>query len=111
MSAAIPYRRKLRALLTPGERRTFERLRTPQKIQSFLEALPVNFSLERWETMSPRRLLKARVAHCAEGALLAAAILAYHGRTPLLMDFQSLPKDDDHVVALFKERGLWGAIS
>jgi len=114
MSAAAPsptYRRKLRALLTPAERRTFERLRTPDRIQDFLEKLPVNFSIEQWETMSPRRMLKARVAHCAEGALLAAAILAYHGRPALLMDFQSLPKDDDHVVALFTERGLWGAIS
>ena len=46
-----------------------------------------------------------------EGAVLAAAALAYHGRSPLLLDLQSLEEDEDHVVALFKEKGLWGAIS
>lgn len=46
-----------------------------------------------------------------EGALLAAASLAYHGREPLLLDLRSVEHDLDHVVALFKENGLWGAIS
>jgi len=27
------------------------------------------------------------------------------------MDIQALPSDQDHVVTLFQERGLWGAIS
>ena len=61
--------------------------------------------------MSPRHLLKARRAHCIEGALFAAAALACHGHTPLLMDFQTLPEDEDHVLAIFKQNGLWGAIS
>jgi hypothetical protein len=42
---------------------------------------------------------------------LAAAALAYHGRPALLMDLQASDDDEDHVVALFKENGLWGAIS
>ncbi len=46
-----------------------------------------------------------------EGALLAAASLAYHGQRPLLMDLQSTDEDLDHVVALFKIGGHWGAIS
>ncbi len=61
--------------------------------------------------MSPRRVLKAKTAHCFEGALFAAAALAYHGQTPLLMDLQTTHGDDDHVVALFKQNGYWGAIS
>jgi hypothetical protein len=61
--------------------------------------------------MSPRRVLEARMAHCAEGAVFAAAALAYHGRPPLLMDIRALPSDQDHIVTLFRERGLWGAIS
>ncbi len=27
------------------------------------------------------------------------------------MDIRALPSDKDHIVTLFKERGLWGAIS
>jgi hypothetical protein len=46
-----------------------------------------------------------------EGALLAAAILEFHGNKPLLMDLRSANDDLDHVVALFKQFGRWGAIS
>jgi hypothetical protein len=105
------YKAKMRALLSADERRVFARLTSPQKIQSFLDALPVNFELIAETAMSPRRVLQERVAHCAEGAIFAAAALAYHGRPPLLMDFQALPSDEDHVIAVFQERGLWGAIS
>ena len=56
-------------------------------------------------------MLKARMAHCAEAALFAAAALMFHGRRAWLMDLRALPRDQDHVVTLFRERGLWGAIS
>ena len=46
-----------------------------------------------------------------EAAVLAAAILQFHGHPPLLMDLQSTNDDYDHVVALFKQNGYWGAIS
>jgi hypothetical protein len=111
MTRAASTKKALRALLTSAERRLFARLDSPQKIQNFLDRLPVNFEIEGETTMSPRRMLKAHKAHCAEGAIFAAAALAYHGQPPLLMDFQSLPSDEDHVIAVFRERGLWGAIS
>jgi len=105
------YRSRLHAVLTPTEHRLFARLDTPQKIQNFLDRLPVNFSLKGDTAMSPRRVIAVRMAHCAEGAIFAAAALAYHGKRPLLMDIRALPSDQDHIVALFRERGLWGAIS
>ena len=105
------YRRRLHSLLTPAEHRLFARLGSPQKIQDFLDKLPVNFSLNGDTAMSPRSVLSARMAHCAEGAIFAAAALAYHGRPPLLMDIRALPADQDHIITLFQERGLWGAIS
>jgi hypothetical protein len=105
------YRKALRTLLTPAERRTFARLDSPQKIQTYLDKLPANFELDGETTMSPRRVLQARTAHCSEAALLAAAAFAYHGEPPLLMDMRALPSDQDHVIALFRQRGLWGAIS
>lgn len=105
------YRKALHALLTPAEHRLFARLDTPQKIQTYLDRTPVNFGRLGDTAMSPRRMLKERMAHCTEGAFFAAAVLAYHGRETWLMDIQSLPSDHDHVVTLFRERGLWGAIS
>jgi hypothetical protein len=89
----------------------FARLDTPQKIQTFLDLLPANFGLNGDTAMSPRSIIKARVAHCAEAAVFASAALAYHGREAWLIDMQALPSDQDHIVALFRERGLWGAIS
>lgn len=99
------------ALLTPQEKRLFKRLSTPQNIQDYLDTLPINFETAGETYMSPRRMIKAKTAHCFEGALFAAAVLAYHGQKPLLMDFQASPKDEDHVVALYKQHGHWGAIS
>jgi hypothetical protein len=105
------YADRLRKILTPGERRQLGRLSTPRKIQDYLDTLPVNFELSGETYMSVRRTLAAQTAHCMEGALLAAAALAYHGEKPLLMDFQSTPEDEDHVIALFTRNGHWGAIS
>jgi hypothetical protein len=105
------YRNALRALLTPAEHRAFARLDTPQKIQTFIEKLPPNFELKGETYMSPRRALKAHTVHCAEAAILAVAALAYHGQPAWLMDIRALPSDQDHIVTLFKQSGLWGAIS
>src|SRR5674476_1426170 len=107
----LAYRTRLHALLTPAEHRVFARLDTPQKIQTFIDRLPANFELDGDTVMSPRRLLRERVAHCAEGALFAAAALSFHGKPAWLMDLQALPSDHDHIVTLFQQRGLWGAIS
>lgn len=111
MAATATIGATLRRLLTAPERRVFARLRTAEKIQDFLDTVPINFELDGDTTMSPRAMLKTHTAHCAEGALFAAAVLAYHGERPLLMDFQTLPSDEEHIIALFCRRGLWGAIS
>ena len=105
------YRIRLRRLLTPAERRLFARLDTPQKIQTYIDRLPANFEPDGDTVMSPRRMMRQRVAHCAEGAMFAAAVLIYHGTPTWLMDIQALPSDQDHIVTLFTQRGLWGAIS
>lgn len=86
-------------------------LETPRKVQDFLNALPMNFEEEGETCMSPRRVLRERRAHCMEGAMLAAAALRFQGRPPLVLDLTAVDHDDDHVVALFRERGYWGAIS
>jgi hypothetical protein len=108
----VRYNDQLKALLTPAERKVFAKLNTPQKIQAYLDKLPINFEVAGEEGIySPREVLKKKKAQCMEGALFAAAALAYHGREPLIMDFRTVPKDEDHVIAPFKQNGLWGAIS
>jgi len=110
-NAAMDYRERLKAVLTPRERALFAKLSNPRKIQDYLDSLPVNFETEGETYMSPRRMIREKTAHCFEGALLGAAAMAYHGAPPLLMDFQTTPDDEDHVIALFRENGLWGAFS
>lgn len=105
------YAEKIRALLSPTEKKIFAKLTTPQKIQDYLDTLPINYELRGETYMSPRRMLKAKTAHCFEGALFAAAALAYHGQKPLLMDLRTAVPYEDHVVTLFRTNGLWGAIS
>lgn len=104
-------RAALAALLTPTERRLLARLNTPQKIQDFLDGIPANFELDGGTMMSPRRVMRTRLAHCAEAAMFAVAAMAFHGKKAWLLDIQSRPTDHDHVVTLFRQHGLWGAIS
>jgi len=59
---------------------------------------------------SPRIVLKTRRAHCFEGAIFAAACLELLGHKPLLVDLRAV-NDDDHVLAVYKQDGLWGAVS
>ncbi len=106
-----PYPKRVRALLSPRERRLYARLRTPALIQDYLDALSVNFELGGETYRSPREVLKRREAHCMEAALLAASLLAYHGEAPLLLDLRALDAYEDHVVALFRRNGRWGALS
>lgn len=105
------YAIKVRTLLSPAERQVFAKLNSPQKIQDYLDRLPINFELAGETLMSPRRVMREQKAHCIEAALFAAAVIAYHGSPPLLLDLQTKAEDEDHVVALFKKNNLWGAMS
>ena len=86
-------------------------LSTPRKIQDFLNDLPINFEPEGDTCLSPRRVLRERRAHCMEGAMLAAAAFRFHGRPPLVVDLTAAPDDHDHVIAVFRDHGAWGAVS
>lgn len=99
--------------LTRAEYTVLSRLNSPIKIQDFLDTLPFNFEKQGDTHRSPRRVLEAKKAHCIEGALLAAAALWLHGEPPLIMNLSSRMGrgDVDHVVALYKRGGFYGAIS
>ncbi len=96
--------------LTKAEFAVLRRLDTPRKIQDFVYRLDQNFE-ERGETcQTVRAVLRTRKAHCIEGAMLAACAFWVHGEPPLLLDMRAV-RDFDHVVALFRRQGRWGAIS
>jgi hypothetical protein len=97
--------------LSPDERKIFRSLSTPAKIQDFLNALPTNHEPDGDTCLSPRRVLRERRAHCMEGSMLAAAILRFHGERPLVVDLTASPDDHDHVIAVFRRHGHWGAVS
>jgi hypothetical protein len=91
---------------TPTELRKLRALRRPEKLQRFLEEMPYHHANSAW---SPRKVLHEGTAHCLEGAVFAAAALRVNGFEPLLLDLEAV-EDSDHVLALFKLDGHWGAI-
>jgi len=93
--------------LTKSERRILGRLTTPGKIQNFLDELA--YSTEK-TYRCPLRVLRERVAHCYDGALFAAAMLRRRGHPPLILEMLPNRRDDDHLLALFKQDGHWGAV-
>ena len=89
-------------------------LRSPDAIQRFLDDLLYNKERDGETARSPRRVLETREAHCFEGALLAAAALRRIGHPPLVVQLRSTVRDDDHVLAVLRERpggGCWGAVA
>ena len=86
-------------------------LKTPEKIQRFLdEEVLYNKEPGGPTCRSPRRVLRDRVAHCMEGAMVAAAAFRMQGRWPLILDMEAV-RDDDHLLALFRHEGHWGAVA
>lgn len=97
---------------TKKELAKMKRLNTPAKVQDFLNRIPINFEKNGIDTAkSPIMVLRANNAHCIEAAILGAYVLSLHGHPPLLLHLASTDEDKDHVVAPFKVKGYWGALS
>ncbi len=94
--------------LSQSERQVMAQLTTPQDIQAFLDEVP--YSAEATDRC-PLRVLRERIAHCLDGALFGAAALRRLGYPPLIVDMLPRARDDDHVLALYKQEGHWGAVA
>ena len=92
---------------TKDEIHFLKTINDPDKIQGFLDSIDYN---PNYECRSPRWVIRKKSAHCFEGALFAAAALQFIGYKPLIIDMKSF-NDDDHVVAVFKVDGHWGAVA
>ena len=109
MHKAVAFGRKLG--LTQEAATTLAELRTPERIQDFVNEIPWNTEPDGETARSVAEVLRLRQAHCVEGAFVAACALWMAGRRPLLMDMGACEDDVDHVVALFRRGRYWGAIS
>ncbi len=95
--------------LSVEQNKTVTALETPRQIQDYLDSIP--YSAENINRC-PVSVLRDQVAHCLDGGLFAAAALERLGYPPLLVDIQPEPgRDDDHVLAIFRQNGGWGAIA
>ena len=83
------------------------KLRSPEKIQAFLDQLPYR---AEDHMCSPRRVLREHKAHCFDGCLLGAAALRFLGHPPLVVHLRAV-HDDDHMIAIYRRRGHLGAVA
>ena len=95
-------------LSTNAERRTLARLATPEKLQRFLDGLAYR-SEEIYRC--PLRVLRDGCGHCYDGAVFAAMALARMGYPPRIVELIPNKRDDDHIVAVYRREGRWGAVA
>ncbi len=93
--------------LSRAELRAVRALKTPYGVQRFLDELPYNLG---YTARSPKHVLHEQTASCLEGGIFAAAALRVLGFPPLIFDLEA-EQDTDHVVAIFKVHGHWGAVA
>jgi len=90
-----------------AQRGVLRRLDSPFKIQAYLDSL--RYPADDFNR-SPLRVMVDRKANCFDGALFAAFALWRLGHPPRIVDLFA-DNDDDHLLALFKVRGAWGAVA
>ncbi len=96
---------------TRSERKILRALNTPARIQRFLDCeLGYNTEPTGHTCYSPRMTMRKGVAHCMEGALVAAVALRAVGHPALLVDLEAV-RDTDHVLAVYRVDGHWGAVA
>ena len=89
------------------EVRLLRRLKSPAGVQRLLDSFPYHDADTCW---APRRVLREGVAHCLEGAMLAAAAMRELGYPPLIVDLEG-EQDTDHVIAVYRAGRYWGSIA
>src|SRR5260370_332314 len=107
LHATMPQGNQRSVTFTPAELRKLRSLKTPHGIQHALNDMPYHLADTAW---SPRRVLREDTSHCYEGALFAAAALRVNGYPPLLLDLEA-EHDTDHVIAVYRVAGNWGALA
>lgn len=96
-------------LFTPEEIQLFQSLDTPEKINEYIESLAYDCGSGY---KSVQQTIRTNKAHCAGGAMFAAACMWFHGFEPMISSILAdETNDDDHMVWLYRINGFWGSIS
>lgn len=96
--------------LSARERQLVARLRTPEAVQRWLNALPYNTERGGETLRGFRGVVRTGMAHCLEAALAAAVILEQHGYPPLVLSFESVDLLD-HVIFVYRGPRGWGSVA
>jgi hypothetical protein len=95
--------------ITEDEKKQLASLDTPVKIQAFMDSIVYE---PDYRNRSCLNVMRDRRGHCLDGGLFAAAMLRRLGYPPRVVDIFPQPgTDDDHILALFKMDGCWGAVA
>jgi hypothetical protein len=83
---------------------------TPEKVQRYLRELKYNSEKDGETVRSALEVYRHQMAHCLEGAILAAAILEQQGFTPQILSFDSSDRIG-HSIFIFKAKTGWGSVA
>jgi hypothetical protein len=105
----MSFLREFQSHLPTERRKQFLQLRTPFAIQEYLDSMPY---IGEEHDRSPLNVMLDEQCHCLDGGFFAALALWQIGFTPLVIDLVPNPgMDDDHVLALYRVDGRWGAVA
>lgn len=95
-------------------RRKFQSFQSPIDIQRYLDSLAY---IGEERDRCPLDVMKDKQCHCLDGGLFAALALRRIGDPGLIIDLVPVKDakgrklDDDHVLAIFRRHGRWGAVA
>ncbi|MGV8163099.1 MAG: hypothetical protein ACP5N2_07240 [Candidatus Nanoarchaeia archaeon] len=92
--------------LSEDEIKFIKRISVPFKIQEFIDSLEYNYG----PRISVVDVLRKKKADCLEAACFALYVLRQNKYESFLVDLSAV-RDEDHVICVFKENGLYGAIA
>jgi len=93
-------------IFNKDEQKIIKNLKTPWMIQEFIDSINYNTS----KRISVLDVIRLNKGDCLEAAMFACYVLQEHKIKSFLIDLTAV-KDEDHVLCVFKVKGLYGAIA
>ncbi|MFH1133102.1 MAG: hypothetical protein V1735_01295 [Nanoarchaeota archaeon] len=92
--------------LKPSEALILEKLKEPHDLQAYVDGLTYHIG----PRLCPVAVLRSNQGDCFEAAIFACAVMRQHKVPCFLVDLRAV-QDEDHVLAVFKVNGRFGAIA